>query len=335
MSPSRSHNPTDAESVSAGRRARKALLRDIDRDLKAKAKATLGELRTRLRAARGAHKEALAGAVAKCRAERLAVREKLQAERAGVLAELRAKAESERAQARGACAVGKGEASDKTRGQVEGARAELAKERTYQEDLKRLERGNRARSRTVKRATSAERRSESDDVVRSNIPPELVALFNQVKRSIKAGPRETRTEAFLRYVEEHPREYLNAIEDETEALIRDLERQEEEALRRRSAGGSRRNPASVAGARSEYVRSHWGQGGTGKVQRLAAADPRIPSVELGELVSITYRTKKGKDVVLVDYEHDFAQPRPRLAYNESGLLIAGGRYRVEPEGIVG
>ena len=70
------------------------------------------------------------------------------------------------------------------------------------------------------------------------------------------------------------------------------------------------------------------------MQKLSAADPRIPSVELGELVSITYRTKKGDDVELTDYEHEFRGPRPRLAYNESGLIIAGGRYRVEPRGIV-
>ena len=63
-------------------------------------------------------------------------------------------------------------------------------------------------------------------------------------------------------------------------------------------------------------------------------DPRVPSVELGELVAVVYRTKKGADTVLTDYTHEFAHPRPRLAYNESGLLIAGGAYRVEVRGIV-
>ena len=60
----------------------------------------------------------------------------------------------------------------------------------------------------------------------------------------------------------------------------------------------------------------------------------ILSVELGELIMVVYRTKKGADQVLTDYEHEFAHPRPRLAYNESGLLIAGGKYRVETRGIV-
>ena len=71
-----------------------------------------------------------------------------------------------------------------------------------------------------------------------------------------------------------------------------------------------------------------------KVRKLSAADPSIPSVELGELVMVVYRTKKGADQVLTDYEHEFAHPRPRLAYNESGLIIAGGKYRVEVRGII-
>jgi hypothetical protein len=328
MSAIRSLTHSEPGDVSAGRRARKTLLRDIDKDLKKKAKAALADLRARLRAARAAHQEALMKAAARCREHRLAVREKLQAERAQALAELRAKGEAERGGARGTCAIDKGEASKVTRGAVEGARAELVKERAYQEDLKRIERGNRASSRMTKRATAAERRSESDDVVISNIPPELVGLFRRVRRSIKAGPRETRTEAFMRYAEEHPREYLDSMEDQTEALIRDLERQEEEALR------ARRNPATTAEARKQYERDHWGRKGEGKVRKLSAADPRIPSVELGELVMVVYRTKKGGDTVLVDYEHEFSHPRPRLAYNESGLVIAGGKYRIETRGIV-
>jgi hypothetical protein len=70
------------------------------------------------------------------------------------------------------------------------------------------------------------------------------------------------------------------------------------------------------------------------VNKLSAAAPRIPSVKLGELVVVVYRTKKGDDVELTDYTHEFERPRPRLAYNESGLVIAGGRYRIEKSGIV-
>jgi hypothetical protein len=148
-----------------------------------------------------------------------------------------------------------------------------------------------------------------------------------VKRTIKGGPRETRTEAFLRYAEEHPSQYLESIDDKTEALIRELERREREAV-------TTRNPATVAEASRQYTRDHWGQRGSGNVNKLSAAAPRIPSVKLGELVVVVYRTKKGDDVELTDYTHEFERPRPRLAYNESGLVIAGGRYRIEKSGIV-
>lgn len=49
-------------------------------------------------------------------------------------------------------------------------------------------------------------RRESDDEVRQNIAPGLVALFNRVGRTLQTGIRQTRTEAFLQYVEEHPHE---------------------------------------------------------------------------------------------------------------------------------
>ena len=64
-----------------------------------------------------------------------------------------------------------------------------------------------------------------------SLPPDLVALFERVKRGLKGSPRETRTEAFLRYAEEHPGEVLAALDDKTERVIRDLERQEREVAR--------------------------------------------------------------------------------------------------------
>lgn len=97
--------------------------------------------------------------------------------------------------------------------------------------MRRIERGNRQRRAELIRASHKERQSESDDEVRGNIPPELVALFERVKGRIKGSDRMTRTEAFLHYAEEHPREVLLSIEDKTEAVIRDLERQAAKAER--------------------------------------------------------------------------------------------------------
>ncbi len=58
----------------------------------------------------------------------------------------------------------------------------------------------------------ARTRRESDEEVRQNIPRALVELFNRVRHAIKGNARQTRTEAFLQYVEEHPGEEIAAAE---------------------------------------------------------------------------------------------------------------------------
>ncbi len=215
-----------------GRRARVALHRENERDHRRKAKEKLAALRAHLRAARLERKNALDATAARCRSEREAVRERAKMTRLRALEELRQALHAERLAARGTCSVAKDEARRKTIGAVEKARAELEAERKYQEDLQRIERNNRVRVRErVKRSSVAERRSESDDEVRANLPDDLIALFEKVKRGIRVGPRQSRTEAFLKYAEEHPHEVLATLDDKTEQVIRDLERREREATR--------------------------------------------------------------------------------------------------------
>jgi hypothetical protein len=208
---------------------KKWLTREIDRDLRKKVREKLADLRAQLRSARAQRKEAIKNAKERCRTERLAARERARALRIRGLAELREAARLERQAARDACTLGKAEAR-KTEG-VERRRAELATEGKYQADLRNLERSNRTRRRDHPHATYIERRAESDDEVRSNISPDLVPLFERVRRGIKATPRMSRTEAFLEYAEQHPGEVLDVIEDKTEALVRELERQHREASR--------------------------------------------------------------------------------------------------------
>lgn len=208
-----------------------AIRRDIEREHRRKARQKLKELREQLRASRLTRKNALVEVSSRCRGERLAVRDRTRLERLRALEELRRALHEERQAARDACAARRAETKRATSDAVTAARAELESERKYQEDLKRIERGNRERHLATRRRTAGERRSESDDEVRVNIPAELVGLFERVKSGIRATARETRTEAFLRYAEEHPGEVLAALDDKTEALIRDLERQEREAAR--------------------------------------------------------------------------------------------------------
>jgi hypothetical protein len=218
-----------------GRRQRKDLEKQIAADLRLRARAKLRELTQAIRDAKVRRKEAIADARRTCREGRLAVRERIKALRRRVLEELRALVRAERTGARERCTTAKREA--KSHEPIERARRELVAERQYRRELAMIERGQREKKREMKRASRRERQSESDDEVRANISPDMVPLFEQVKHRIKAGPRASRTEVFLRYAEEHAGELVEAIEDVSEArlaeLVAERERAERYARRRR------------------------------------------------------------------------------------------------------
>lgn len=136
------------------------------------------------------------------------------------------------------------------------ARAELDAERKHQQAMKRIEAGNVARVKEARRASSRERRQESDDEVRGNIPPELLYLFERVKRQIKGSAHMSRTEAFLHYAEDHPDEELAALEDRTDALIAELEARERgETVRRNpKKAAKKRADAAVCGQEKQIHR---------------------------------------------------------------------------------
>ena len=220
------------------------LWREIDREEKRKARMQLRELRDQIRSARARRAQALIEAKEKCRTERLLARERALAHRERVLRELREAMQAERAGARELCSQRLAEAKA-IQDDVARARAQLVAERQYRADLHRIERANRQRFREAPSATRAERASESDDEVRASLPPELVPLFERVKRGIKASPRMSRLERFLEYAETHPGEVLASYDDKTEELVRDLERREREAARALSKGRRRPRRAEV------------------------------------------------------------------------------------------
>jgi hypothetical protein len=179
-------------------------------------------------------RERIAEARERCKAERLAARERARSLRARVLMDLRATLRSEREAARHACTIRLTDARA-IRDDVERARAKIAAERQYRADLRRIEAANKARRREAVAPTPrSARASESDDEVRQNIPADMVPLFEKVRRSIRGSGRETRTEAFLRYAEEHPSEVFATIEAETDARMAQLEREHRRASRARS-----------------------------------------------------------------------------------------------------
>jgi hypothetical protein len=213
----------------AHEKGKKWLYKQIDRDLRVKARQKLAELRRELRAARVQRKEAMKAAAERCRTERLAARERARALRIRGLAELREATRLEREAARQACVVGKRDA--KSKGPIERRRAELEAERKYQAEMRVIDRGHKQRRREHRHATYIERRAESDDAVRQNIPKDLIPLFERVKRGIKDSPRRSRTEAFLEWAEQNPGSVLEAIQNKTDALVRELEERERAAYR--------------------------------------------------------------------------------------------------------
>jgi hypothetical protein len=226
-----------ALSPAAARRQRRELMAQIARDEKRKQRQHLAALRAQVRQARVDRKAALEEARARCRAERLSVRQRVEALRQRVLQELRDAVAAERAEARQTCTVRR-TAARAISDQIKRVRAELEAERAFQRDMRRIESANRHRTQQAHRASAAERRSESDDAVRASIPDELVPLWERVKRSIHGSDRMSRAEIFMKYAEEHPEDVLLILEDRTDALVRELEARERDAaaaLRHQSA----------------------------------------------------------------------------------------------------
>jgi hypothetical protein len=86
-----------------------------------------------------------------------------------------------------------------------------------------------------------------------------------------------------------------------------------------------------------YKGSHWGLEPTTDAKRdVPEPGDNAKLIGLGELVSVTYRTKKKGDRRDTDYVHKFEKTRPVLAYGDKDgrLFIAGGDYKVEARGIV-
>lgn len=188
------------------------LRREIERDRKRAVKARLAELRTLIAQARQLRKEQLLLIRDQCRAERKALSI--------------------------SCANRRAQAQGDARANVEQRRRQIgvvdAEERIYR-DVAALDRKGGP---TVRKARARARQAESDDEVRANLPPELVPVFDAVRKGIKGTARKSRTEAFLQMAEENPGEVYALqsaqAERDVERLIAEQQRLER-LERRRSA----------------------------------------------------------------------------------------------------
>jgi hypothetical protein len=172
---------------------KRRLKREIERDRKAKVRARIKAVREEIKAAR-----------AKRAAQLILIRDQCRAERKA----LTITCDTRRAEARAA-----------TRAEVAERNRELGniagEERIYRE-VDAIHRGRRPR------VTRGERRAESDDAVRVNLPADLVSVFDAVRKGIKGGPRKSRTEAFLEWAEENPGEVWALKSREAEREISKL-----------------------------------------------------------------------------------------------------------------
>lgn len=195
---------------------RAAMLAAMRRDLRRKDKEKLAELRAGIKRARQERKDRIATARASCR----------EAAR-----ELRARQRAERIAERASCARSVVLVRKLGADLVRKTRGELADERGFQASQRLAERHARERLREDRRGmTAAQRRAErareSDDEVRNNLPRELVEVFDKVKRHVKAGPRRSRTEAFLEWTTDHPARVYEIQEAAHARKLARLEREE-------------------------------------------------------------------------------------------------------------
>lgn len=209
-----------AQTAAQRRQAR----RELERMAKDRDREKLRRLRERVAELKQHKRQRMAEVRTRCSAQRQRNRERARAAREALrdaYAELRS-------QARQQCARDRARA--KNAPELAAAQRELERERQEQATLRRWARPSSTKARA--RRSKAEVRQESDDEVRGNIDdPTLLAAFETVKGKIKAGPRRSRTEAFLEWAAEHRAEVWAAAEAQVARELEELERQERDLSR--------------------------------------------------------------------------------------------------------
>ncbi len=188
---------------------KRKLMAQLERERRAKVRARLRELAQKIKEARARRREAIAGVKAQCRAARKKLRE--------------------------VCCQRRKRARDQGETAIQAARRELERERVEADQLGAAIR--RSEGKAAKRTTATERRQESDDAVRSNIPRELAHVFERVKKHIHGSRYRSRTEAFLEWAHDNPGEVYAIQQEDAERdlakLIAEHERTERAARRKR------------------------------------------------------------------------------------------------------
>ena len=210
--------------ASNGKSLKRFVMRDIERKLKREHKEKLAKLREAAKQAKRTRKEKLREAKKACdasvhRADAAAQRAfakarklALEAQKAATVARNAARTAKKQA-ARDKCDLDRRAVKAEAAAALALTKAETQAERRERREYEAAERTIRGRTKRrtgARKATRKEARTESDDLVRSNIEPHLRAMWEERKRYTKADARRTRTEVFLDWVHDNPTEVYEA-----------------------------------------------------------------------------------------------------------------------------
>jgi hypothetical protein len=224
----------------------RALARERALWVRDRAVAEVRRLRVAIAQARARRRAALSRARQQCAVARGKVRQQIKAFRSREFARINAEAARMRNAARAQCQARKHRVRSAGANAIARKLAELAAEERMHRRLRRAD-SQAQRERT----TYKERRQESDDAVRSNLPRELVPVFDRVKGHIRGSRHRTRTEQFLEWAEEHPEDVIAYQGDDSDRevarLVREHEAAERELARAMRKTAAPRRARRVAG----------------------------------------------------------------------------------------
>lgn len=200
---------------------RKRLQKELAEHLREKDRAALGLLRAQIKSARVERRHMVHVARVSCRTALVSLRARQADERKRLTLEHQA----ERAEGREVCSTGKVNAKSKGL-ELEGrAKRTLKEERIFQRQIRN------AGKTKPQRSTARERSQEDDEAVRSNLPAELVPVFDKHRKAFRDTPKRSRTEAFLEWAEENPDEILAVQQAQADKDLRVLLKQQRELNR--------------------------------------------------------------------------------------------------------
>jgi hypothetical protein len=207
-------------------KAKRQLARAADRD-------RLAAIKRKLKDVRRARPERLRSIRVYCRTGRENVRAAIARLREEVRDELRQRVQAMREAQRGDCS----RTREATRAELDARIVSAARELDQQRGHMKTEYGRKSRGTRVPAGQARrERQQESDDEVRRNLPPELVAVFERVRGTIRPSTRRTRTEAFLEWAEENPDAVHSIVFEDVDRAVAQLIREQQEIERRQQRG---------------------------------------------------------------------------------------------------